>query len=93
MGAACGSEGGEQFVSTCSTLTVTWVRELAGFVEKQQCAFLDAPVTGTKPHAANGEVVFLVGGRAETLEAVRPLLAVMSKATLSMWGRVRRGRN
>jgi 3-hydroxyisobutyrate dehydrogenase len=64
----------------CSTLTVAWVKELAVAVTNRQCAFLDAPVTGTKPHAANGELTFLVGGSVEILEKVRPVLAVMSKA-------------
>jgi len=67
-----------------STLTVAWVRELAKAAAAKPCAFLDAPVTGTKPHAANGELTFLVGGDAETLEKARPVLAVMSKAILHL---------
>ncbi|MGA2052266.1 MAG: NAD(P)-dependent oxidoreductase [Opitutales bacterium] len=65
-----------------STLTVAWVKELAAAAQARAVEFLDAPVTGTKPHAANGELTFLVGGSAATLEKVRPVLAVMSKAIL-----------
>jgi 3-hydroxyisobutyrate dehydrogenase len=63
----------------CSTVTVSWVRELAAAVEARGGEFLDAPVTGSKIHAAAGELNFLVGGAANTLEKVRPVLATMSK--------------
>jgi 3-hydroxyisobutyrate dehydrogenase len=63
----------------CSTITVDWARELAGEAAKRGIAFLDTPVTGTKPHAANGELTFLVGGDASTLQKVRPVLQPMSK--------------
>jgi 3-hydroxyisobutyrate dehydrogenase len=68
----------------CSTLTVPWVRELAADCASRELAFLDAPVTGTKPHAANGELTFFVGGPASTLEAMRPILAPMSKEILHL---------
>ena len=63
----------------CSTLTVPWVRELAADCTARQLLFLDAPVLGTKPHAASGQLTFLVGGNAGTLEAVRPVFAPMAK--------------
>jgi 3-hydroxyisobutyrate dehydrogenase len=64
----------------CSTVTVDWIRELSAAVEAKKCEFLDAPVTGSKIHAASGELVFLVGGSASTLEKAQPLLAAMGKA-------------
>jgi 3-hydroxyisobutyrate dehydrogenase len=63
----------------CSTVTVDWVRELSAVVEARKCEFLDAPVTGSKTQAASGELNFLVGGSAATLEKARPVLAGMSK--------------
>ena len=48
------------------------------------CEFLDAPVTGSKTQAAAGELNFLVGGDAATLEKVRPVLAAMSKAIVHL---------
>ena len=66
----------------CSTLTVPWVRELAADCAARQLSFLDAPVTGTKPHAADGQLTFFVGGAAATLDAVRPVLAPMAKDIL-----------
>jgi 3-hydroxyisobutyrate dehydrogenase len=65
-----------------STLSVGWVKELAAAAEQTGCKFLDAPVTGTKPHAASGELLFLVGGGIEVLESVRPVLSVMSREVM-----------
>src|ERR1019366_10507071 len=41
-----------------STVTVNWVRELAAAVVAKKCELLDAPVTGSKTHAASGELNF-----------------------------------
>lgn len=68
----------------CSTVTVGWVRELAAAAAARQCGFLDAPVTGSKTQAASGELNFIVGGEAATLEKVRPVLAAMSKTILPL---------
>jgi 3-hydroxyisobutyrate dehydrogenase len=62
-----------------STISVDWVRELSAAAGKRGYELLDAPVTGSKPHAAAGELVFLVGGSVEALAAARPVLAAMSK--------------
>jgi 3-hydroxyisobutyrate dehydrogenase len=64
----------------CSTVTVNWIRELAAAVAQAKCEFLDAPVTGSKIQANAGELNFLVGGDAGTLEKARPALAAMSKS-------------
>ena len=66
----------------CSTVTVNWVRELAAAAIARGCGFLDAPVTGSKNQAAAGELNFLVGGDAATLEKVRPVFAAMGKAVV-----------
>jgi len=67
-----------------STVTVDWVRELADTVQKRNCELLDAPVTGSKIHAANGELNFLVGGNPATIEKVRPIFSAMGKTILPM---------
>jgi 3-hydroxyisobutyrate dehydrogenase len=56
------------------------VQELAAAAADRRCAFLDAPVTGSKSHAAGGELSFLVGGATETLEKARPVLAAMGRS-------------
>ena len=65
-----------------STASVQWIHELAAAAKQHQCELLDAPVTGSKPQAAAGELLFLVGGSAEALAAVRPVLAAMSRDVL-----------
>ena len=68
----------------CSTLSPHWVAELAELVEERGGAFLDAPVTGSKPQAAGGEVLFLVGGDPQVLDSVRDALAPMSREAVHM---------
>ena len=77
-GALAGAPHGAVAVD-CSTLTVGWVKELAHAAEVCGCEFVDAPVTGSKSHAAAGELNFLVGGSAAALEKIRPVLGPMSK--------------
>jgi 3-hydroxyisobutyrate dehydrogenase len=80
-GALAGAMPGSLLIES-STLTVAWVQQLAQSAALKKCQFLDAPVTGSKPHAANGELFFLVGGPAAALESAREVLAVMSRGLL-----------
>jgi 3-hydroxyisobutyrate dehydrogenase len=64
-----------------STLTVGWIHELAAKAAERGCRFLDAPVTGTKPHAASGELTFLVGGTSEAVNAAMPVFSVLGQQT------------
>jgi 3-hydroxyisobutyrate dehydrogenase len=66
-------------VVECSTISPAWAVELAGLAAARGCAALDAPVTGSKPHAADGQVLFLVGGDAASLDRARPVLEPMSR--------------
>ena len=77
-GAIAGAVPGTMLIES-STLTTGWVRELAATAARLKCEFLDAPVTGTKPHAASGELLFLVGGSEEALVAARPVLSALSR--------------
>jgi 3-hydroxyisobutyrate dehydrogenase len=60
-----------------STVTVSWVKELWAAASKRGCELLDAPVTGSKPQAAAGELRFLVGGSHSALEIARPVLSAL----------------
>ncbi len=62
-----------------STLTVAWMRELGAQAGSRGVAFLDAPVTGSKPQAEQGALNFLVGGDAATAERAAPLFAAMGR--------------
>ncbi len=67
-----------------STLSIGWVQELAARAAERGCQFLDAPVTGTKPHAASGELLFLVGGSTEALDAARPVFSVLGRDVIHL---------
>ena len=61
-----------------STLSPDWVRELNAAASARNLDFLDAPMTGTKPHAASGQLRLFVGGDPAVLERARPALAAVS---------------
>jgi 3-hydroxyisobutyrate dehydrogenase len=77
-GALAGTSRGAVLIE-CSTLTVGWIKELAAAAAQRGCELLDAPVTGTKPHAASGELSFLIGGSDAALATAQPVLAVMGR--------------
>jgi len=82
-GGALGAVARGAICIECSTVSVTWVTELAKAVTAKGGEFLDAPVTGSKAQAAAGELNFIVGGPAATLEKARSVLAAMSKTILA----------
>ena len=80
-GALGGAEPGAVLVE-CSTLSIAWVRELAGLASERGLPLLDAPVTGSKDAAANGALRLLVGGETAALERARPALQAVSQEIL-----------
>jgi 3-hydroxyisobutyrate dehydrogenase len=80
-GALAGARKGAVLVDS-STLSPVWVAELAAAAHERGCAFLDAPVTGSKPQAEKGELLFLVGGDAAALDSIRQVLAPMSRGVV-----------
>jgi 3-hydroxyisobutyrate dehydrogenase len=82
-GALSGARPGTVVVDS-STISPGWAREFGKAAREHKCFGLDAPVTGSKPQAASGELIFLVGGDAEALERIRPVLAAMSRRIAHM---------
>jgi 3-hydroxyisobutyrate dehydrogenase len=82
-GALAGAAAGSLLLES-STLSVDWVRELATAAAGKKCEFLDAPVTGTKPHAAAGELFFMVGGSSAGFERARDILSVLGREALHL---------
>lgn len=78
QGALAGTKPGAVLIE-CSTLSPDWIRELARHVTERGCKFLDSPVAGSKQAAANAQLVLFVGGEADTLEQVRPILEAISR--------------
>ncbi len=62
-----------------STVSPALARRIAGACAERGVEFLDAPVTGGTWGAEKGELVFMVGGNAETLKRVEPVLSAMGK--------------
>ncbi|WP_223068994.1 NAD(P)-dependent oxidoreductase [Paenibacillus caui] len=67
-----------------STISPAFSKKLAGQVEELGGTFLDAPVTGSKPAAIDGTLVFMVGGPAETVEAQQDIFDTLGKKVLHM---------
>jgi 3-hydroxyisobutyrate dehydrogenase len=82
-GALSGASKGSLLIE-CSTLTVDWIQELATKARAQGCEFLDAPVAGTKPHAASGELLFLVGGSTDAFAMARPVFSVLGRDSIHL---------
>jgi 2-hydroxy-3-oxopropionate reductase len=62
-----------------STISPELARRAAAACSERGVDFLDAPVTGGTWGAEKGELVFMVGGKAEVLERAKPVLAAMGK--------------
>ncbi len=90
IGAALGL-GKEAITIESSTLTVDWTRELAAEIENCGATFLDAPVVGSRPQAEAGKLIYLVGGKAETLAKAQPVLLSAGGSTVHHVGSIGQG--
>jgi 3-hydroxyisobutyrate dehydrogenase len=75
-GALAGLAPGALLIES-STISPVWVRELGAAARASGSALVDAPVTGSRTHAASGELKFLVGGDAKDVERATPILKTM----------------
>jgi 3-hydroxyisobutyrate dehydrogenase len=62
-----------------STVTVEWIEELNRAAKEHGCELVDAPVTGSKPQAAAGQLLFLAGGSNTALDKIAPILKAMGR--------------
>jgi len=62
-----------------STVSPALARKIAGASTAAGIRFLDAPVTGGTWGAEKGELLFMIGGDPQTLEAARPVISAMGK--------------
>jgi 3-hydroxyisobutyrate dehydrogenase-like beta-hydroxyacid dehydrogenase len=85
-----GSEGGLEAVEEggviveCSTLSFSWVRELAALARARNIHFLDAPVNGGPELASEGRLCMMAGGESHALEMARPVLASFAQTVTLM---------
>lgn len=62
-----------------STISASATQRFADLLAKKHIEMLDAPVSGGETGAITGSLSIMVGGKAEVLEKVRPLFAIMGK--------------
>lgn len=82
-GALAGAKRGAIAIES-STLTPAWIRELADACAQGGSALLDAPVTGSRTHAAEGQLLFLVGGDSAVLDRVRGVFSAMGRGVVHL---------
>lgn len=77
-GALAGMRAGGTLIDS-STVSPDLARRIAAACAERGIDFLDAPVTGGTWGAEKGELVFMVGGKAEVLERAKPVLEAVGK--------------
>ncbi len=77
-GALSGLRPGSIYVDS-STVAPALTRRIAAACKERKVHYLDAPVTGGDWGAREGNLVFMIGGEAEALRQVEPILGVMGK--------------
>lgn len=66
-------------IADASTISPSDSRGISAEVSKSGINFLDAPCTGSKPGAENGNLTFMVGGDQQVFDRVRPFFEPMGK--------------
>ncbi|MFC4776840.1 NAD(P)-dependent oxidoreductase [Paenibacillus sp. GCM10023252] len=67
-----------------STISPALVQELSAQAVAEGATFLDAPVTGSKPAAEGGTLVFMVGGDSTAVASVEDVLLAMGRKVIPM---------
>jgi len=81
MGTALGAS---HLVMNHATVGPAETLEAARLVSERGASFLDAPFTGSRDAATEGEVVYYIGGDESVLERAMPVLKVSARAILLM---------
>ncbi len=63
-----------------STISLDWIKDWGAAAAEKNCVCLDAPVTGSKLAAEDGQLGFMIGGEAKDVERARPALEAMSRS-------------
>lgn len=66
-------------IADASTISPSDSRRISAEVSKSSINFLDAPCTGSKPGAENGNLTFMVGGDQQVFDRARPFFEPMGK--------------
>jgi 3-hydroxyisobutyrate dehydrogenase-like beta-hydroxyacid dehydrogenase len=85
-----GPEGVEQslaegmIIADSSTISPNATVKFAERVHAKGVAYVDAPMTGSKIGAANGTLIFMLGGDEASIDRLGPLFAAMGKKVFRM---------
>ncbi len=63
-----------------STLSPDWIKKLGHAFAQNGLSLLEAPVSGSRPQAQAGQLIYIVGGDADIAEKMRPLFLSMGSA-------------
>src|ERR1700704_1000632 len=70
----------------CSSVNPSFSKRMAAEAARRGVRFVDAPVTGSAPAAAEAKLIFWVGADPADLERIRPLLLCMSNKIVHTGG-------
>ncbi|MEY4599826.1 MAG: hypothetical protein RLZZ445_2623 [Pseudomonadota bacterium] len=76
--------GASQIIVDTSTMDYLETREFSEKLGERGIGFIDAPVSGMEARAIEGTLTAMCGGKAETLEKVRPYLSCIANNILHM---------
>ena len=71
-------------IADSSTISPSATLRFAERVRAKGVAYVDAPMTGSKIGAANGSLIFMVGGDEAVIDRLNPLFAAMGKKIFRM---------
>jgi 3-hydroxyisobutyrate dehydrogenase len=83
-GAALAATAPDAIVADMSTVSPAAAREQAERIAATGRRALDACVLGNAHHARDGELRFMIGGSAQDVERIRPVLEVLGKQTVHL---------
>ena len=78
------SLAGGMIVADSSTISPSATVKFAERVRARGADYVDAPMTGSKIGAADGTLIFMVGGDEATIDRLNPLFAAMGKKIFRM---------
>jgi 3-hydroxyisobutyrate dehydrogenase-like beta-hydroxyacid dehydrogenase len=70
----------------CSSVNPSFSKKMAAKAARREVHFVDAPVTGSAPAAAEAKLIFWVGAAPDDLERIRPLLLCMGNKIVHTGG-------
>ncbi len=78
--AAAGKKG--LILVEMSTMNPTWSAGLASALEARGVDMVDAPVSGTVPHVESRTLAYMVGGKKEVFERIKPIIEPLAKSVI-----------